>query len=337
MNISEIRQKYPQYEHVNDQQLADALHEKYYSHVPKDVFYSKIGLSQEPQKPEEPQQSFLNKLPRNLLAGATRGLAGLANIPYDIASMSGGLQRQDPYEQRLMQSLGEQQQQLSAERIPHFGEHDYSKMFGITGEPTAADQAIQLGTEFALPIGGSLKYGYKGLRAGLKAASELPLTRKMAAKPLVRAEKAIGERNITNIPISNDLIKESKKIFKDDPYYKHLLEQAKQGDYRAQFTLQSDLGKKAHDLSRSSSGAERFSAERVKRLKDQVLEGMKKHLEAMGQEDIAKDLTKGRKGYRQFHQINKKVYKPAIKTAKYVGIPTTLGALLTAAYKHSQD
>lgn len=49
MNIQEIREKYPQYNHASDEQLADAIHKKYYLHVPKDEFYKKIGLDK--QKP----------------------------------------------------------------------------------------------------------------------------------------------------------------------------------------------------------------------------------------------------------------------------------------------
>jgi len=45
MNIQSIRSQYPQYSDLSDQQLADALHNKYYSDMPKNQFYSKIGLS----------------------------------------------------------------------------------------------------------------------------------------------------------------------------------------------------------------------------------------------------------------------------------------------------
>lgn len=44
MDIKEIRQKYPQYDDLSDQQLADGLHKKYYSDLPKDDFYKRINL-----------------------------------------------------------------------------------------------------------------------------------------------------------------------------------------------------------------------------------------------------------------------------------------------------
>lgn len=44
-SIQEVRQKFPQYNDMNDQQLADALYTKYYSDLPRDQFNASIGLS----------------------------------------------------------------------------------------------------------------------------------------------------------------------------------------------------------------------------------------------------------------------------------------------------
>jgi hypothetical protein len=43
--IADIRQQYPQYEHVPDVELADALHQQFYSHIPKTDFYKSINLT----------------------------------------------------------------------------------------------------------------------------------------------------------------------------------------------------------------------------------------------------------------------------------------------------
>lgn len=45
MNISEIRQQYPQYDNLSDKELADALHAKFYPSLPLDDFYSRVGLT----------------------------------------------------------------------------------------------------------------------------------------------------------------------------------------------------------------------------------------------------------------------------------------------------
>lgn len=44
-SIAEIRSKYPQYNDLSDEQLAQGLHKKYYSDIPFDEYSKKIGLS----------------------------------------------------------------------------------------------------------------------------------------------------------------------------------------------------------------------------------------------------------------------------------------------------
>lgn len=52
-SIEDIRLKYPQYDDLSDQQLADGLHAKFYSDLPKEQFYSQIGLAVEAPQPKE--------------------------------------------------------------------------------------------------------------------------------------------------------------------------------------------------------------------------------------------------------------------------------------------
>lgn len=44
MTIKDIREKYPQYSNKTDEELADAIHGKYYSSLPKEKVYEKLGL-----------------------------------------------------------------------------------------------------------------------------------------------------------------------------------------------------------------------------------------------------------------------------------------------------
>tara|TARA_R110000822_G_scaffold6797_4_gene28474 strand:+ start:1560 stop:3740 length:2181 start_codon:yes stop_codon:yes gene_type:complete len=46
--IAEIRQQYPQYSDMTDIQLADAFHSKFYSDIPKDTFYTQLGIKTTP-------------------------------------------------------------------------------------------------------------------------------------------------------------------------------------------------------------------------------------------------------------------------------------------------
>ena len=42
--LAEFRAQYPQYDEVPDVKLADSLHQKFYSQIPKIDFYKTIGL-----------------------------------------------------------------------------------------------------------------------------------------------------------------------------------------------------------------------------------------------------------------------------------------------------
>ena len=44
-SIADIRNQYPQYKDMSDQQLADSLHSKYYSDIPKEDYYKKVGVT----------------------------------------------------------------------------------------------------------------------------------------------------------------------------------------------------------------------------------------------------------------------------------------------------
>jgi arsenate reductase-like glutaredoxin family protein len=119
-----------------------------------------------PIAPKQPEQTFGTKLPINVKAGLANAFTGLANIPYELGKvvsttnfgrLLGGKFYPSPEEV--------QQRQKTAEMIPHFGEHDFGKELGLTGQPTLSDKAIQLGTEFAVPLG----YGIKGLKTAIKA------------------------------------------------------------------------------------------------------------------------------------------------------------------------
>ncbi len=73
MNLQEIRGKYPQYQDIPDQQLADALHEKYYPDSDKSAFYQEIGFSVAPPPvADKPTKSTDNGLLGKLRTRANR-------------------------------------------------------------------------------------------------------------------------------------------------------------------------------------------------------------------------------------------------------------------------
>lgn len=74
MTLADIRTKYPQYKDVDDQRLADALYQKYYSHADRREFDARVGL--------KPYQNMLE-------AAAT----AVGNLPADIAVSKAGIGR----------------------------------------------------------------------------------------------------------------------------------------------------------------------------------------------------------------------------------------------------
>jgi len=82
MDLKSFRQQYPQYDTVSDEQLATALHTKYYSNIPLNEFYSKVGFT-----PETPDATFGESLKDvgvsalQGVLGAKEAITGIADIP----------------------------------------------------------------------------------------------------------------------------------------------------------------------------------------------------------------------------------------------------------------
>lgn len=58
--IADVRQQYPQYSDMSDAALAGALHQKFYSDMPREQFDQKVGLAAE--KPKEAETSTLQRI-----------------------------------------------------------------------------------------------------------------------------------------------------------------------------------------------------------------------------------------------------------------------------------
>ena len=104
-SILEIREKFPMYSEVPDLELVDALHQKFYSSIPKADFYKQTGIAGTasqipgtitlPPKPEK-ESSFMARvagLPETaatIISGGASGLAG------QVAGIFGGKLGQGP-------------------------------------------------------------------------------------------------------------------------------------------------------------------------------------------------------------------------------------------------
>ena len=69
ITIEDFRKKYPQYNDLSDEQLAQGLHEKFYGDMPFDDFSSKIGLTTKPATLTERGEDILISGGRGVLSG----------------------------------------------------------------------------------------------------------------------------------------------------------------------------------------------------------------------------------------------------------------------------
>jgi hypothetical protein len=113
--LSEIREKYPEYDRVDDQTLADALYKKHYSHAPREKFNEAIGF-----KPQEEQENFIFRAPRALAAGLLEGARNIGNLPHALHL---------PY-------------------APHFEETNFREMVGLPGEATGPEKVTETVGQF---------------------------------------------------------------------------------------------------------------------------------------------------------------------------------------------
>lgn len=89
ITIQEIRQKYPDYNHLSDSELADKLHAKFYPQLPKNDFYNRIGFNpqQRPGAEEFKQAAGMNRTPFSAIQDIG---VGLGEAGQNIASLLTG-------------------------------------------------------------------------------------------------------------------------------------------------------------------------------------------------------------------------------------------------------
>lgn len=154
MNITEFRQKYPEYKDIPDQELADKFYNKYYSDMDRNDFMGKFIGSAKPIKSEpsmNPVQSAL-------------------------AGFGGGILMQGKGLQQKAAQLGQKMGIVSpetVERITQEGEgirSDLNRLKSESGWATAGDVGSDIATGIAIPGGGAGKLGTRMLTGGLSGA-----------------------------------------------------------------------------------------------------------------------------------------------------------------------
>ena len=54
-SLSSVREKYPQYADLPDDVLAEKLHDKFYSDIPREQYFSKLGIADPNPPTTEPE------------------------------------------------------------------------------------------------------------------------------------------------------------------------------------------------------------------------------------------------------------------------------------------
>lgn len=191
MNFQEIRQKYPDYNDMSDEQFAQKFHQKFYGDMSFEDFSSKVGYSKEP--------SFLDKAigageaGLNLLtAGTTGALAGAIGTGQGILNqiMEGTLG--DPKEQRKQEAYAVDQMQTATYEPRTETGKKYANVAGewiMQNAPALVAVAPQLDQLAAINT----------IRKANKAAATPIPTTDIAAEQLLKNRKPV-EQPITEMP-----------------------------------------------------------------------------------------------------------------------------------------
>ncbi len=117
------------------------------------------------------------------------------------------------------------------------------------------------------------------------------------------------KRGVDIVPIKGNIIDEVTPHLADTREVKKFLEKARSGDYASLRKLQTDLFRNGTSAEKAGTLAEDLKAQKIFDLRDQINEAISKHLRKTGNEDLANNLDKARKMYRNLKQtyFNKKL------------------------------
>lgn len=249
----------------------------------------------------KPAESFLSKLPRNILIGLAHAGRNLHNLPHDVV--------------KTAEFLGGSGEHPLSSYLPNDTE-DYSSAFGgDQAKDTLMDKLIKGGIEYAPDL-----IGAKGL---IKAG----VGRLKGTHYLSQVEKAAQESGHA-FHYSPASLEEAKSYLPKSHATKEMIEASESGNYPASFAIQSQIGKHQRDLAKSFLPADRLLSPQVGDLKQSMLGELGSLLESHGMKEEAALLRKGINNNRQYHQL-----KNVIK--KY-GIPTSVAGAGFLGYRKAK-
>lgn len=203
--IVEIRQKYPQYQDLSDGQLADALHDKFYSDMPREQFDQKIGLSAKTEAPKQQNAAAFPAVPRNI------GATGSWNAGASGVAESGFMQDlQNAYEGRpdkstkygivypIARDPSGERRFAAPQILQEFAAILPEAQKAITGENYTVDDMMQGARDMARQVmGGGLVVGAVpklGPPAGAIAMNALPRAAKSISRGITSVAQPLVDR-----------------------------------------------------------------------------------------------------------------------------------------------
>jgi len=210
--LAEIRRQYPQYSDLDDNVLADSLHRKWYSDMPREEFNQRLGLPPAPTAAPTSGASTTVDVAKSAGIGLAQGAIGLATLPGNVEQLGRiGINA-------VGDLVGAEGNVVSPETyLPNYGDVKAGIERKFTGEfyepqTTAGEYARTIGEFAPAAVGGGLSVAGRLARVAAPAvASESAgqLTEGTALEPWARVGTALaaghitsaGQRAVTPLPV----------------------------------------------------------------------------------------------------------------------------------------
>lgn len=240
--------------------------------------------------------------------------------PFDVEELNA-----EPFSQRLGQGVGQIGGHLSAilpaalaaqAAIPGLaGATIGAGLAGAATTPGGWKERLSSGLlEAAIPAG--FKAAKEGTKLGLAALRRAPTPRKaadviqksheaahqFATTPLREAEQEAAKIN-KPIRLSDKLLTAAEDALQKTKANKTLIDNAKKGDYKSVFKLQSDLWKRGQSFASKQTQAEVDRGHEIFDLRNSLLKGMKTHYDYLGNNSVGKNLAEGQQRFKNFADL----------------------------------
>ncbi len=275
MQFSEVREKYPQYNDLSDEQLAGALHKKYYSDISFDDFSKKVGLSKpEPETSAatyiEPALTIASSVPAEIVGGLSTLWPALTGNPEQAEANLNAMRDMLTYIPKTQE--GQAGLQAVGETLEPVGEalqtvqDKFSQSGAQTFETLGLDPAIGAGAGAAIPEAIGMALGVKAVKNAPKAAQATKET----------ASKVFNYQS----PVKQELAKQIQAGSTDNRLAKYMVNGAGKikKDKKAIEAINQGFDKGVVQVAKAASPKDRAKMREMvnimQRVKNNALEGM---------------------------------------------------------------